>query len=126
LPGGKKQRWVLAAVLLLFVVASAMVAHWIPAHQDSPLRVPVALSPLVAVLALAWLAMRRIISADEMRRKIVTDALAFAFIATGLATVTYGFLEEVAGLPALETWWLWTGMAGFWAVGWLLSWRRFR
>jgi hypothetical protein len=120
-----RERLILIVVLAGFVACAALVYLWLPGHPDSSWRLPAALSPLVAVLILAWIAIRRVARLDELRRKIVTEALAFAFIAMAISLLTYGFLDE-AGLPALDPWWVWLGMSGFWGLGWLLSWRRYR
>ena len=102
-----------------------LIGVWLPAHPDSAWRVPVALSPFLPIVSLAWLAARGLSGTDELRRKIVTDALAFAFVASGLSVVAYALLED-AGFPPLRAWWTWTGMAGFWALGWILSRHRYR
>ena len=110
------------AAYTLAVLASSL---WLRAHPASAWRVPVALVPLIPIVAAlgAWIRLFR--RMDEMHRRMQLEALAFAFGGTALLVIAYGFLE-VAGFPRLTVWWVWVVMAMLWFVGLFVARRRYR
>ena len=110
------------AAYTLVVVASSL---WIRAHPASAWRVPVALAPVVPIVAALWAWVRLFRRMDELYRRIQIEALALAFGGTALLVVAYGFLE-VAGFPRLTVWWVWMVMATLWAIGLAVARWRYR
>jgi hypothetical protein len=62
---------------------------------------------------------------DEMKRKIVTEAMAFSGLATGFTCFTYLFLRDM-GAPEFRALWVWNIMWVYYAIGFFFSWRRYR
>jgi len=96
-------------------------------HSDFPpgWRAAIALTPMLACLAMAWVILREIRRMDEMQRRIQFEALGFAFAVTALSTFSYGFLEGL-GWPRLSMFGIWPLMAALWVVGLALARRRYR
>ncbi len=88
-------------------------------------RAAIALTPMLACLAAAWVILREIRRMDELQRRIQFEALGFAFAVTALATFSYGFLEGL-GWPRLSMFSVWPLMGGLWVVGLVLARRRYR
>lgn len=78
-------------------------------------RVLLALAPTVGILAMALAIVRWIRSADEFQRQRLTQAVAFAAVATAVWTMSYGFLETI-GFPRLSMFWVWPIMAAMWGA----------
>ncbi len=97
---------------------------WIDANPGSSARLPVALLPVIPVVLVVVAAVRFFRSQDELLRRRQVEALAFAFVGTALAVITYGFFETV-GFPRLSAWWTWGTMAILWCVGTFVSSRRY-
>ena len=85
----------------------------------------IALTPMLACVAAAWVILREIRRMDELQRRIQFEALGFAFAVTALATFSYGFLEGL-GWPRLSMFDVWPLMAGLWVVGLAMARRRYR
>lgn len=91
---------------------------------ESPWRLPAALLPMIPIgLGLAaFLRFFRVM--DEMQKRIQLDALAFAFITTGLLTFSYGLLQN-AGLPQVSFIAVFPMMIALWGVGSVIASRRY-
>ena len=85
----------------------------------------IALTPMLACLAAAWVILREIRRMDELQRRIQFEALGFAFAITALATFSYGFLEGL-GWPRLSMFGVWPLMGGLWVVRLAMARRRYR
>lgn len=96
-------------------------------HSDfgPALQAAIALTPMLACFAAAWVILREIRRMDELQRRIQFEALGFAFAVTALATFSYGFLEGL-GWPRLSMFAVWPLMGGLWAVGLAMARRRYR
>jgi cation transport ATPase len=97
---------------------------WLDAHPEAPLRLAVALLPVIPVVFVVIAAVRFYRRQDELLQRRQVEALAFAFVATALVVITYGFLETV-GFPRLSAWWTWSTMAVLWCIGSFVSSRRY-
>ena len=64
---------------------------------------------------------------DELGQRIHFEAITLAFAATGIAIVSYEFVERAGGLPAVR-WglYLWPLMTLFWLAGLVVVGRRYR
>ena len=85
----------------------------------------IALTPMLACFAAAWVILREIRRMDELQRRIQFEALGFSFAVTALGTFSYGFLEGL-GWPRLSMFGVWPLMAGLWVVGQVIARRRYR
>ena len=96
-------------------------------HSDFAPRwqAAIALTPMLACLAAAWVILREIRRMDELQRRIQFEALGFAFAVTALATFSYGFLEGL-GWPRLSMFGVWPLMATSWVFGRVMARRRYR
>ena len=91
----------------------------------TPWRDVVALSPMLACAAAAWVILRELRRMDELQRRIQLEALGFAFAGTALLTFSYGFLEGL-GYPRLSMFTVWPVMAALWIVGLVMARRRYQ
>ena len=91
----------------------------------APWRDVIALSPMLACAAAAWVILRELRRMDELQRRIQLEALGFAFAGTALLTFSYGFLEGL-GYPRLSMFTVWPVMAALWIVGLLMARRRYQ
>jgi hypothetical protein len=62
---------------------------------------------------------------DEMKRKIVTEAAAFACLATGFSCFSYLFFRDM-GAPEFHAEWAFYMMWAYYGIGLFFSWRRYR
>jgi hypothetical protein len=91
----------------------------------SPWRDAVALSPMVAAVAVPWIVLREMRRMDELQMRIQFEALGFAFAGTAILTFSYGFLEGL-GYPKLSMFTVWPILAVLWVVGLVLARRRYQ
>lgn len=91
----------------------------------APWRDAIALSPMLACAAMAWVILRELRRMDELQRRIQLEALGFAFAGTALLTFSYGFLEGL-DYPKLTMFTVWPVMAVLWAVGLAMARRRYK
>ena len=91
----------------------------------APWRDVVALSPMLAALAMAWVILRELRRMDELQMRIQLEALGFSFAGTAILTFSYGFLEGL-GYPRLSMFTVWPILAGLWLVGLVLARRRYQ
>jgi hypothetical protein len=96
------------------------------AHPDTPLRVPLALLPMIPAAFAVVAVLRFVRASDELERRIQLEAMTFAFACTALTVIAYGFLEGNAGFPHVNVAWVWPAMAVWWVLGVLLGRRRYR
>jgi O-antigen/teichoic acid export membrane protein len=114
----------MAAMVGYAVVLSASI-WWISRSPATPLRWVVALLPMLPILLGARAIVRFFGRMDELGRRQLTDALAFAFATSALLVLTLGFLQ-VAGLPDFSVWWVWVGMGILWIIGSVVTGLRYR
>jgi len=104
-----------AAALILaraeFALAGRMVAALLP--------VPVN----VAVLVLMVKSIRRL---DEFQRRVHFEAVAVAFISTGLAVLLCGYLQKADIVGPVNVGLVWVPMAVFYCVGYLVAARYYK
>jgi O-antigen/teichoic acid export membrane protein len=121
------QRYVaeLMAAMLGYAVVLIASIWWISREPESSTRWLVALLPMLPVLLGARAILRFFGRMDELGRRQLKDALAFAFATSALLVLTLGFLQ-VAGLPDFSVWWVWVGMGVLWIIGSLVTALRYR
>jgi len=111
----------MVAYFALIFVSNAVDRH--TALSPVP-RVAVALLPMIGAIGALIAIMRRILTFDEMQRRLQFEGLVFAFAASAMLTFGWAF-GETAGLPKLPTFAIWPIMAALWVVGLVLAKRRY-
>jgi hypothetical protein len=91
-----------------------------------PLRVTVALVPMIPACGILALTMRTYRKMDELERKIIAEAIMFAFGATAIITFSYGFLQRFVGAPDVSYFFVWAVMGAAWFVGGRIARYRYR
>ena len=107
--------------------AVALIAMWVVGKY--PLggwRIPIALTPIVPALFVARSIVRGFSSCDELQIRIHFESLAFAFVCTALLTLTFGFLQALAGVPIANWVWVWPLMGTLFLIGKLIAKRKYR
>ena len=106
--------WIGIYALLLFgsiELLDGRVVKW------QPLRVLVALVPMLPAFGILALVMRTYRSIDELERKIIADGILFGFGVTAIVTFSYGFLQRFVGAPDISYFFVWVVMGSAWLVG---------
>lgn len=93
-------------------------------EDGSPLRVLVALVPVLPVLFLVGAFLRYLGGLDELQRRIQMEALGFSLGLTGVTTFTLGFLQNAGG-PVIDVIWVLPMMVFFWGIGQAIATRRY-
>jgi|ERR1035437_4729181 hypothetical protein len=116
------------ALLGFFVYAVvAFAAMWaVGKYPLGQWRIPVALTPIVPALFIARSMVRMISSCDELQIRIHFESLAFAFVGTALLTLTFGFLQGLAGIPTANWIWVWPLMGTLFFIGKRIAKRKYR
>lgn len=115
-------------VLILMAIYAAVLIpsmRFLKAHPDSSWRIPVAVAPAAPIALLVANSVRRIRRMDELAQRKYLEAGAFAYPAMIVASITYGFLQNV-GFPAVN--WMFVGVWMFilFMVGQVFAWFRYR
>jgi hypothetical protein len=107
--------------------AVALLAAWIVGKYPlGDWRIAVALTPIVPALFIARSIVRGFSSCDELQIRIHFESLAFAFVGTALVSLTYGFLQALAGVPIANWVWVWPLMGTLFLFGKLIAKRKYR
>ncbi|MGC2511617.1 MAG: hypothetical protein WA430_13700 [Acidobacteriaceae bacterium] len=107
--------------------AVALVAMWVVGKYPlGEWRIPVALTPIVPALFVARSIVRGFSSCDELQIRIHFESLSFAFVGTALLTLTFGFLQALAGVPIANWVWVWPLMGTLFLVGKLIAKRKYK
>ncbi|MBO0911569.1 MAG: hypothetical protein J2P13_07220 [Acidobacteria bacterium] len=112
----RKYRRRMLLALVAYIGLFCVSAIWLERHPPAPEKYAIAVLPMLAVFVVPALVVQLLHSLDELQRKIQLESLGFAFAATAISSLTYGFLEN-AGLPHLNWIWVWPIMAAFWILG---------
>jgi hypothetical protein len=96
-------------------------------NPGPPVRVALALVPLIPVSFMGWSIVMAIRGLDELQRRIVLEAIFGAFLTGAFVTLLYGQLQHArVGLPELNWAFVWAAMAVPCAVAYLLVARRYQ
>jgi hypothetical protein len=119
-----------AALLITLCLASVVdvgVGWWLrQPGLGQEARIAIALLPIPANLVLIGLIVRTIRRLDEFLRQVHLEAVAIAFLLTGLAVFVYGYLERARALGPLNVAIVWLFMAIFYGIGYLIAIRHYR
>ena len=110
------------AVYTIFVTLSV---RWLRHNPAAPWKYLIAVAPMLPALVVPVAVVRFLREIDELQRRIQLEALAVAFTATAVITLTYGFLQN-AGLPDLSWIWVWPIMGISWVIGLAVARWRYR
>jgi hypothetical protein len=118
------------AILFTLCVATVIdvgVGWWLgrPGLEQNA-RIAIALLPIPANLALITLVVRAIRRLDDFLRQVHLEAVAIAFLLTGLAVFVYGYLERAQAVRPLNVAIVWLFMAIFYGIGYLVAVRHYR
>jgi len=89
-------------------------------------RIIFALLPVPANLVLVAVIVRRIRELDEFLRHVHSEAVAIAFLLTGLAVFVYGYLQKAQAVRPLNVGIVWIFMAVFYGIGYFIASRHYR
>jgi hypothetical protein len=89
-------------------------------------RILFALLPIPANLVLVAVIVRKIRQLDEFLRHVHLEAVAIAFLLTGLAVFVYGYLQKAQAVRPLNVGIVWIFMAAFYGVGYVIAARHYR
>jgi hypothetical protein len=89
-------------------------------------RIAIALLPIPANLVLIALIVRTIRRLDDFLRQVHLEAVAIAFLLTGLAVFVYGYLERAHAVRPLNVAIVWLFMAICYGIGYLVAARHYR
>jgi hypothetical protein len=89
-------------------------------------RVLFALLPIPLNLVLVALIVRRIRHLDEFLRHVHLEAVAIAFLLTGVAVFVYGYLQQAHVVHPLNFGIVWIFMVVFYGIGYLIAARHYR
>ena len=93
--------------------------------EHLPHRRWLVLLPVLPTIYLVTVIIRCASNLDEMKRKIVVEAMAFAGLATGFTCFSYLFLRDMGAPEFRPEWALYIMWAWYW-VGLFFSWRRYK
>jgi hypothetical protein len=117
-------------VFLVVILATAIDigAFWALARIELgyTARIAVALTPLPADIALIVLALRRIRRLDEFQKRVHFEAVAVAFLSTGVAVFVYGYLQSAHAVGPLNAGLVWAFMLLFYAIGYFIAVRHYK
>jgi hypothetical protein len=117
----------LVFTLLLATVIDVGAGWWLGnPNLGHNARIAIALMPIPANLALIALIVRAIRRLDDFLRQVHLEAVAIAFLLTGLAVFVYGYLERAHAVRALNVAIVWLFMAIFYGIGYLVAARHYR
>lgn len=91
-----------------------------------PARILFALLPIPLNLVLVALLVRRIRQLDEFLRYVHLEAVAIAFLLTGVAVFIYGYLQQAHLVHSLSFGIVWIFMLVFYGIGYLIAARHYR
>jgi len=119
-----KNQILIALAAAAVILAAALVGRGYPKGSGMRLALAIVetLATAVCLIVPAWSVGRL----DELQRKIQLEALALAFIGTGILGAGYGFLQAAGVAPSGWGGFIWPAMVGLWAIGYVVASRRYR
>ena len=112
----------------LLVAATDIVTSLLLARMElgQTARVAIALLPIPANVWLIAIILRTLRRLDEFLKRIQFEAVAVAFLTTGLAALTYGQLQKAQVVGPLNVGLIWGFMAVSYALGYAVAARHYR
>ena len=112
----------------LLVAATDIITSLLLARMElgQTARVAIALLPIPANVWLIAIILRTLRRLDEFLKRIQFEAVAVAFLTTGLAALTYGQLQKAQVVGPLNAGLIWGFMAASYALGYAVAARHYR
>ena len=112
----------------LLVAATDIIIFWLLSRMElgQTARVAIALLPIPANVWLIAIILRTLRRLDEFLKRIQFEAVAVAFLTTGLAALTYGQLQKAQVVGPLNVGLIWGFMAASYALGYAVAARHYR
>ena len=123
---GRRQRIHVLVAMSLYVVVLFACIRYLKTTPPGALRYALALLPTLPVIWVMWTMYVYLARADELQRRVHLEALSLAAGVTGFLCLTYGFLEDFAGLPHIPAWWTFVLMDAVWGAAGCVLWRRYK
>lgn len=104
--------------MIVLYVVSLMLAVWLQrvVFTEGLANALVAGLPVIAVLLLVWATLRLFLAGDELERRAAGVAAVVTLTLFATATLCWGILEAMAGLPTVSPVW-WGALAlGTWSL----------
>ena len=101
-------------------------ASYLAQRVDASWRLPLALVPMVPLWFAMQAALRFFRRADEFARRVMMEAVSFAFVAGVMVSMSYGLAEAIADLPRLSWTWVPPLFLALWGLGGYLAHRRYK
>jgi len=122
------RRWLVFLVTALLASAIDLTASWLLRNPGPGTtgRVAIALMPLPGDIALILLFLRAIRTLDEFQKRVHFEAIAVAFLSTGVAVFVYGYLQQAQVVGSLNAGLVWAFMLIFYAIGYVVAARHYR
>ena len=121
-PQQKKYFWRMTVGFIAYAGSIKAVNELYPDNQQH--KYWLVLLPLLPIIFQTITIVRAVSDLDEMKRKIYTEAMAFAGLATGFTCFTYLFLRDM-GAPEFRGEWAFYIMWAYYWIGLFFSWRRY-
>jgi len=121
-PAMKRYFWRFTAGTVAYILGLVAANHLYT--PQSPYKYWLILLPVAPLIYLVAAIVRGVADMDEMKRKIVTEAAAFACLATGFTCFSYLFFRDM-GAPEFRAEWAFYLMWFYYGVGVLFSCRRY-
>ena len=111
--------------LLAYAIVLGASLSFLKAHPESSWRIAITLAPVFPIAFLMIAVIRGVRRMDEMHKQIQLEGLVFAFCATVLLSISYGFLENI-GFPSVNGMFVGCGMVGLWGIGVVIASMKYR
>jgi hypothetical protein len=122
-PAMKRYFWRFTGGMIVYVLGLVFAKRiYTP---ELPYKYWLILLPVVPIIYLVTAILRGVADMDEMKRKIVTEAAAFACLATGFTCFSYLFFRDM-GAPEFHAEWAFYIMWAYYLIGLYFSWRRYK
>jgi len=110
--------------MFLYTISIFVSVTFVVTHPESPWRLWVSLLPVLPSVLAVSAVIRELRKLDELQQRIQMMSFAISFAIVGIATFTYGFLENV-GFPPIPMLWIFPFMIATWGVTTAIVARRF-
>ena len=112
--------------LVAYVVTLSAVVGILSLVRGTVWQIPISLLPVIPIAFGLSAFVRALGAMDELQQRIHLDAIAFAAGTVALVSVTYGFLQVLAGVPHLSWIWFLPMLSTFWGLGLALATRKYQ
>ena len=112
----------------LVAAAADILASWLLARVEMSqnIRILVAILPIPCNAILVAILVRAIRRLDAFQQRLHFEAVALAFVSTGLAVLMYGYLQKAHVVGPLNVGLVWALMSIFYALGYGIAARHYR